>query len=90
MQKQVINTCLILVKRKKCLYIKYCDFNYQYGWDLLQSFPCKDFEFVEDLSVIKSEFIMNCDIGGNIDYTLVADLDYHVNLQPLHRDFSFF
>lgn len=45
--------------------------------------------FVEDLSMITSEFIMNCDIEGDIDYTLRADLEYPVNIQPLHRDLPF-
>ena len=47
----------------------------QHRWILLQSLPCGLFEFVEDLSVITSEFIMGYDIESDIDYILMIDVE---------------
>lgn len=52
---------------------------YQYRWVLSQSIPYDDFEFVEDLSIIPSEFIMNYDIKDSICYILMIDFDHTYN-----------
>ena len=74
---------------KKSSCIKYYNFNNQYGWALSQSPPCGGFEFVEDLSMITSEFVISYDIKGSASCTLIVDVVYPISLQPLHRDLAF-
>ena len=86
--EQSLNTFLIMMKQKSSC-IKYYDFNNQYGWALSQSLPCGGFEFVEDLLMITSEFVISYDIKGSVSCTLIVDVVYPIFLQPLHRDLAF-
>ena len=44
------------------------------------------FEFMEDLSMITKEFIMNYDKEDNLSYSFLVDNDYPVYVQPEDSD----
>ena len=64
----------------------YFDFNNLYGWSLLQEPPYDGHKYVEDIATFTPKFIINYDENGDINYTLVFDVDFSEYLQPLHTD----
>ena len=54
----------------------FLDANYLYGWAISQKLPVNDFEWVEDLSQFKEDFIKNCDEDRNKGYFLEVDVEY--------------
>ena len=72
-------------KSKESTFILNLNFNNMYGYALSRPLPYREFEFVEYLSMITFDFIMNYDEESNISYKLMVDVDYPVYLQPLHK-----
>ena len=70
--------------------IQYLDINNLYGIAMCEKLPVKGFKWLEDISSINEEFVKNYDIKKNSKgYILKVDVDYHNELQDLHRDLPF-
>ena len=54
-----------------------------------QKLPLNGFEWVEDLSQFKEDFIKNYDENSDKGYFLEVDVKYQKNLFNLHRDLPF-
>ena len=76
-------------KDKESSYIQYLDTNNLYGWTMSQKLPANGFEWVEELSQFKEDFIKNYDENSNKGYFLEGDVEYPKNLHNLHSDLSF-
>ena len=70
-------------------YLVYLDVNNLYGWVMSQKLPVDSFEWVEDLSQFKGDFIKNYDENSDKGYFLKVDVEYSKNLFNLHRDLPF-
>ena len=60
-------------------YLMYLDTNNLYGWAMSQKLPVNGFEWVEDLSQFKEDFIKNYDEDSNKGYFLEVDVEYPKN-----------
>ena len=69
--------------------MQYLDFNNQYRMALSQPSPYAGFEYVEDVSMFKHDFIKSFDKLSDFDHSLLADVDYPKNLRPLYKDLPF-
>ena len=67
----------------------YLDANNLYGWAMSQKLPVNGFEWVEDLSQFKEDFIKNYDENSDKGYFLEVDVEYPKNLFSLHSDLPF-
>ena len=65
------------------IYIQYLDFN------LSQLLSYGGFEYVRDISVFTSDFIINYDKSSDFGYALIVHVDYPEYLQPLYKDSRF-
>ena len=54
-----------------------------------QKLPVNGFEWVEDLSQFKEDFIKNYDENNDKGYFLEVDVEYPENLFNVHRDLPF-
>ena len=70
-------------------YLTYLDANNLYGWAMSQKRPVNGFEWVEDLSQFKEDFIKNYDENSDKGYFLEVDVEYPKKLFNLHRDLPF-
>ena len=70
-------------------YLTYLDANNLYGWAMSQKRPVNGFEWVEDLSHFKKDFIKNYNENSDKGYLLEVDVEYPKNLFNLHRDLAF-
>ena len=70
-------------------YIEYLDANNFYGWAMSQKRLVNGFEWVEELSQFKEDFIKNYDEDSNKGYFLEVDVEYPKNLCSLHSDLPF-
>ena len=61
---------------KKSLYYKYCDVNNSYGQGVSQKLPVNNFEWIEDTSQFKEDFIKSYSEESNEGYFLEVDFDY--------------
>ena len=71
------------------LYLKHLDANNLNGWAMSQELPVDGFEWVEDLSQFKEDFIKNYDEDSNKGYFSEVDVEYLKNLFNLHRNLPF-
>ena len=53
----------------------YFDATNLYGWAMSQKLPVNGFEWVEELSQFKEDFITNCDGGINKGYILEVEVE---------------
>ena len=60
-------------------YLAYLDANNLYGWTMSQKLPVNGFEWVEDLSQFKEDFIKNYDENSGKGYFLEVDIEYPKN-----------
>ena len=70
-------------------YLMYLDANNLYGWAMSQKLLVNGFEWVEDLSQFKEDFIKNYDENSDKGYFLEVDVEYPKNLFSLHSDLPF-
>ena len=70
--------------------LAYLDANNLYGWAMSQKLPVNGFEWVEDLSRFKEDFIQNYDENSDKGYFPEVDVEYPKKLFNLRRDLSFF
>ena len=57
--------------------------------NVLEKLPVDDFEWVEDLSQFKEDFIKNYDENSGKGYILEVDVEHPKKLFKLHSDLSF-
>ena len=57
--------------------LMYLDANNLYGWGISQKLPVNVFEWVEDLSQFKEDFIENYDENSNKGYVLEVNLFFY-------------
>ena len=60
--------------------IEYLDGNNLYGWAISQKLPVNGFEWVEELSQFKEDFIKNYDEDSNKGYFLEVDVEHPKNI----------
>ena len=60
-----------------------------YGWAISQKPPVNGFEWVEDLSQFKEDFIKNYDENSDKGYFLEVDVEYPKNLFSVHSNLPF-
>ena len=70
-------------------YVMYLDANNVYGWKMSQNLPANSFEWVEELSQFKEDFIKDYYENGDKEYFLEVDVEYPKNLHNLHSDLPF-
>ena len=70
-------------------YLLYLDANNLYGWAMSKKFPVNGFEWVNDLSIFKENFIKNYDENSDVGYFLEVDIEYPKTLWGLHKDSPF-
>ena len=70
-------------------YLEYLDVNNLFGWAMSQKRLVNGFEWVEELSQLKEDFIKNYDENSNKGFFLEVDAEYPKILHNLHRDLPF-
>ena len=63
-------------KGRESSYLECLDANNLYGWAMSQKLPVNGFEWVEELSQFKEDFIKNYDEDSNKGYFLEVDVEY--------------
>ena len=76
-------------KSTALLYLMYLDANNLYGWAMSQKLLVDGFEWVEQLSQFKEDFIKTYDENSNKGYFLGVDVEYPKYLHNLHSDILF-
>ena len=76
-------------KNKELSYLRYWDVNNLYGWAMSQKFPVNNFEWIEDTSQFKEDFIKNYIEKSDEGYFLEVDVQYPEKLYELHNDLPF-
>ena len=76
-------------KNIKSSYLTYLDANNLYGWAMSQKLLVNGFEWVEDLSQFKEDFIKNYDENSDKGYFLEVDVEYPKNLFSVHSNLPF-
>ena len=56
---------------------------------MLQKFPVKDFEWIEDISEFNEDCIKNCNKESDERYFLEFDMQYPEKLHDLHNHLPF-
>ena len=70
-------------------YLEYLDANNLCGWAMFQKLSVNGFEWVEELSKFKEDFIKNYDEDSNKGYFLEVDVEYPKKLFNPHMDLRF-
>ena len=70
-------------------YLEYLDGNNLHGWAMSQKLPVNGFEWVEQLSQFKEDFLKIYDESSNKGYFLEVNVEHPKNLHNLHSDLSF-
>ena len=70
-------------------YLINLDANNLYGWAMSRKLPVNGFEWVEDLSQFKEDFIKNYDENSDKGYFLEVDVEYPKNLFSVHSNLPF-
>ena len=70
-------------------YLTYLDANNLYGWAMSQNLPLNGFEWVEDISQFKEDFIKHYDQSSDKGYFPDLDVEYPKNLFNLQGDLPF-
>ena len=70
-------------------YLEYLDVNNLHGWALSQKRPVNGFEWVEELSQFREDFIKFFEQDSNKGYFLEVDVEYPKNSLSLHSDLLF-
>ena len=78
-----------MIKTTTSSYLMYLDENNLYGWAMSQKLSVNDFQWVEELSQFKEDFIQNYDENRNKGYFLEVDVEYPKNLNNLYSNLPF-
>ena len=76
-------------KYKESSYLEYLDPNNLCEWAVSKKLHVNGFEWVEDLSKFKEDFIKNHDEDSNKGYFLEVDVEYKKKMFNLHNDLPF-
>ena len=77
-------------KEKELSYLEYLATNILYGWEMSKKLPVNGFEWVENLSPFKEDFIKNYDEDSNKGYFLEVDVEHPKKKCNLHSDLPFY
>ena len=88
MHKLTINILKIMMKIKS-LYLKYWDANNLYGWAISQRLPVNKFEWIEDTSQFKADFLKNYKNESEEEYFFEVDIQYPEKSHKLHNDLPY-
>ena len=70
-------------------HLEYLDGKNLYGWAMSQKLHVNSFEWVEELSQFKKDFIKNYDENSDQGYFLEVDVEYPKNLFSFNSDLPF-
>ena len=70
-------------------HLEYLDGKNLYGWAMSQKLHVNGFEWVEELSQFKKDFIKNYDENSDQGYFLEVDVEYPKNLFSFNSDLPF-
>ena len=73
-------------RNKESLYLKHWDVNNLYDWAMLQKLSINNFEWMEDTSHFKEDFMKNCNEEKDQGYFLEVDIQYLEKLHKFHND----
>ena len=76
-------------KNKEPSYLSYWDVNNFYGWAIPQKSPVKSFEWIEETSQFKEDFIKNYNEESDEGYFIEVDVQYPEKIYKLHSDLAF-
>ena len=63
-------------KNKESSYLKYCDANNLYGWEMSQKLPVNNFEWIKGTSQFNEDFIKNYNEESDEVFFLEVDVKY--------------
>ena len=76
-------------KNKESTYLKYCDANNLYGWEMSQKLLVNKFEWLQDTSQFSEDVMKNHDEEIVEGYFLEVHVQYPEKLHELHSDLPF-
>ena len=85
MQKLIINIGKIIIKIKNHHIV-----SNSCGWAIFQKLPVGNFEWIEDTSNFKEDFIKNYNEESDQGYFLEVEVQYPEILHKLHNDLPIF
>ena len=76
-------------KNKESTYLKYCDANNLYGWEMSQKLLVNKFEWLQDTSQFSEDVMKNHDEEIDEGYFLEVHVQYPEKLHELHSGLPF-
>ena len=76
-------------KNKESTYLKYCDANNLYGWEMSQKLLVNKFEWLQDTSQFSEDVMKNHDEEIDEGYFLEVHVQNPEKLHELHSDLPF-
>ena len=77
-------------KNKESSHLQYWDVNNLFGWEMSQTLPVYNFEWIKDTSQFNKEFIKSYDEESDGGDFLEVSIQYLEKLHKLHNDLLFF
>ena len=77
-------------KNKESSHLQYWDVNNLFGWEMSQTLPVYNFEWIKDTSQFNKEFIKSYDEKSDGGDFLEVNIQYLEKLHKLHNDLLFF
>ena len=77
-------------KNKESSHLQYWDVNNLFGWEMSQTLPVYNFEWIKDTSQFNKEFIKSYDEESDGEDFLEVNIQYLEKLHKLHNDLLFF
>ena len=77
-------------KNKESSHLQYWDVNNLFGWEMSQTLPVYNFEWIKDTSQFNKEFIKSYDEESAEGDFLEVNIQYLEKLHKLHNDLLFF
>ena len=77
-------------KNKESSHLQYWDGNNLFGWEMSQTLPVYNFEWIKDTSQFNKEFIKSYDEESDGGDFLEVNIQYLEKLHKLHNDLLFF
>ena len=77
-------------KNKESSHLQYWDVNNLFGWEMSQTLPVYNFEWIKDTSQFNKEFIKSYDEESDGGDFLEVNIQYLEKLHKLHNDLLFF
>ena len=68
-------------------YLVSSDANSLYPTAMSMKLPCREFKYINDISIFTTEYILNLDKNGDYFYVFVVDINYLLELYDEHEEF---